>query len=383
MQPAVREAMFAYEEVLHGNASAIHAEGREAKQTLNMARQEIATLLGVRAEGVIFTGSGTESNNLAILGLLKDRYEAGTPYKEMEVVTLKTEHSSIIKPLAYLEKKGVKIHYLAVESSGLVSPKALAAVLSPRTVLVTITYVNSEVGTVQPLRRLARVIRKYEQEHGRKIIFHTDAAQAPLWEPLSLEQLDVDLMSLDARKFGGPKNVGLLVWQKGVKLAPLIYGGGQEGGLRPGTEDVGGALGAVIGLRLATVGQAERVARVRARRDYLLTELRKVQPDLLVNGSLETDERVANNLNISLPGVDTEYATVVFDTYGVAVGTKSACAGAGGGESTVVRALYDDPARACATLRITLGPETTTADCDYLVQVFKSQVLPLVEQKGE
>jgi len=379
MHSAVREAMFAYEEVLHGNASAIHTEGRKSKEVLRTVRQEVATLLGLKPDGVIFTSSGTESNNLAILGLLKARYEAGTPYEEMEVITLKTEHSSIIKPLAYLESFGVKTHYLPVEESGIVSDKTLKAALSKKTVLVTITYVNSEVGTVQPLRRLARVLRNYQQENNTRIIFHTDAAQAPFWQPVILSQLDVDLMSLDTRKFGGPKGLGILVWQKGVTIAPLMYGGGQESGLRPGTEDVSGALGAALALRLATEGREERVERVAKMRDYLLSELLAAKPDLLVNGSLKTEERVANNINISLPGIDTEYATVVFDTHGVAVGTKSACSGADGGESKVVKALYSDSLRACATLRITLGPETTKDECDRLVGVFREKVLTLHE----
>jgi cysteine desulfurase len=238
--------------------------------------------------------------------------------------------------------------------------------LSPKTVLVTVAYVNSEIGTIQDLGAIARVIKKHTHDTGATTLLHTDAAQAPLWLPCMLSQHGVDLLSLDAGKFCGPKGVGVLARVKGVELRTVAHGGGQEAGLRPGTEPVALVVGCATALVLAQTEWKARAEKVTAVRDYFITELIKAIPSAVINGPMGND-RVANNVNISIPGLDSEFAVISLDVAGIAASTKSACSSAGGGESVVVMATSNDKARASSTLRFTLGPDTTKEEIDRTV----------------
>jgi cysteine desulfurase len=353
-----------------GNPSAIHAEGRAQKAVVSEARESVARVLRVRPSGVVFTSGGTESNVLALVGYLKHLHQStGRTYTEMEVISTALEHPSLRNTLASLEARGVTVTTVPVTSEGLITPAALERVLSPRTVLCSFAYANSEIGTVQPVHALARVLRAYERAHSfNRIMLHLDAAQAPLWLPCDLPRLDVDLLTLDGGKCGGPLGSGLLAMRKDVAVLPILFGGGQEGGRRPGTENVVGIVGVSTALILAQKSWHERSEAVASVRDYGIRELATRLPTAVLNGPVGKN-RIANNINISLPGVDTEYAVIVLDSAGVAASTKSACAGAGGGESAVVMATTGDAARARSTLRLTLGPETTAADLTYVVTV--------------
>jgi cysteine desulfurase len=371
LHPEVRAAMEPFGETVFGNPSAIHTEGRAAKQALGEARHTVATLLGIRSEGVIFTAGGTESNVLAIAGYLQWLQQNGRSYADMEVITTPIEHPSVSETLAALTERGVVVREVAVDQGGKVVVSSLRELLSPRTVLCTMAYANSEIGTVQSVHTLARVLRAYGREQGgHSIALHIDAAQAPLWLPCDLPRLDADIVTIDAGKCGGPKGSGLVAMRKHIELSPVLYGGGQERGRRPGTENVAAAVGCAMALRLAQASWQKRAALVAKVRDEGIRILLGAIPGAVLNG-LSGSDRLANNINISLLGFDTEYAVVVLDTAGIAASTKSACAGAGGGESHVVRAITADTARSRSTLRFSLGPETTVADLERAAAVLR------------
>ena len=375
----VKEAMLPYLEDNFGNPSAIHAEGVLARSAIESARLKVARALGIKTSGVIFTGSGTESNNLAILGYLKALHEAGRAYKEMEVITTKIEHPSILALLPILEQKGVKIKFAPVDEFGRIELSTFLKLLSPQTVLICFAYANSEVGVIQPVSRLVRLVRKFEKEQGTEIIVHLDAAQAPLWLPCALEQLGVDMLSLDAGKCHGPKGVGILAVRKNLTLKPIMFGGGQEGGQRPGTENVLAIIGAAEAIELATKGCIDRSDCVREIRDKAVTLLALKLPEAIINGP-QGEDRLANNINLSLPGFDTEYAVIFLDSHGIACSTKSACAGAGSGISNVVKEMTSDYARAKSTIRLSLGDDTTTAEMIYVVSIlveYRNKMKPL------
>ncbi len=365
--PPVKKAMEPFLTGYFANPSAIHQEGVASKRALTQARQDIATILGVRPSGVTFTSGGTESNNLAILGLVNRLHgEDKIPYNEMEILTTRLEHPSIGAVFPLLQNLGVKINFIEVDGEGKITVPALNSSLTTKTVLVTFAYANSEIGVIQPVHRLVREIRRFEKKLQHKIIVHIDAAQAPLWLSCRLPDLGVDLMSLDVAKCGGPKGLGLLVRHGDISLSPLLYGGGQEAGLRPGTENVASIVGAATALVLAQKTYKTRAEKVMLVRDNFFKLLATELPEAVINGP-EDESRLVNNINFSLPGVDTEYAVVYLDKHGVAASTKSACAGAGGGESAVVSAISGDSKRAKSTLRLSLGTETSVADLKKVI----------------
>lgn len=347
---------------IYGNPSAIHDEGRQARAVLEEARLLVARVAGVRPSGVTFVSGGTEANALAIVGHLTARVAAGAAWSDLEVVSTPLEHPSVREALAHLARLGVTVRRCAVDVEGFITPAALQAELSPKTALITFAYVNSEIGTVQPVAQLVRTVRAFAREHGlSRVIMHLDAAQAPLWLPCQLPRLGVDMVSFDGGKCGGPKGSGAVVVHGVVPLSPVLWGGGQEQGLRPGTEHVAGVAGFAAAFNWAQAAVATRAPSVAAVRDAGITTLLAAVPGAVLNGPVG-EGRVANNINISIPGLDTEYAVVALNEAGVAASTKSACAGAGGGESAVVYAITGDVARARATLRLTLGPDSTVAD---------------------
>ena len=366
VHPSVIDAMAPFQSDVFGNLSAIHSEGVAAKAAVTAARANVARVLGVQPAGVTFTSGGTESNNLAIQGVVAALRRQGVAYTDMEIITTAIEHPATLRTVEYLAEEGVTVRYVLVNDVGRVELQELAKLLSPKTVLVTVAYVNSEIGTIQDLGAIARVIKKHNHDTGATTLLHTDAAQAPLWLPCMLSQHGVDLLSLDAGKFCGPKGVGVLARVKGVELRTVSHGGGQEAGLRPGTEPVALVVGLATALTLAQSEWKERAEKVSALRDYFITELTKAIPSLEVNGPSGND-RVANNVNISIPGLDSEFAVISLDVAGIAASTKSACSSAGGGESVVVMAISNNKARASSTLRFTLGSDTTKDEIDSTI----------------
>ncbi len=366
------------------NASAIHSEGVLARQAVEVARGRIAHTLQVRPEFVTFTSGGTESNNLAIIGTVEHLLTQGRSLGEMEVVTTNIEHPSVMNTMKALERRGVIVKYVGVDSEGFVKIEELQKLLSAKTVLFSVAYANSEIGVVQHVHAIKKTLDAAEKKFGTKILFHLDAAQAPLWLSCKFDTLNADLLALDVGKCNGPKGMGVLVHSRRATLAQALFGGGQESGLRPGTENVAGMVGASVALQEAQkdfITRSEKVIKVR---DSGIEHLLKEIPEAILNGPAGED-RLANNINISIPGLDTEFATIVLDKHGFAVSTKSACAGAGGGESVVVQAISSNPAlttstpeqaraRATSTLRLSLSPDTTLKNLKDLTKILKTHI---------
>lgn len=349
-----KKAMRPYLGSFFANPSAIHNEGQKARAAVNAARDAVARALHVRPEFITFTSGGTESNNLAIIGYVEFLHRQGRAYDSMEVLTTKIEHPSVTNAVSELERRGVKVVHIPVTETGAVSISELSKLISPVTVLCTIAYINSEIGTIQPLHALKKSLREGEKKFNTTIALHLDAAQAPFWVSCQFDSLGADLVSLDVGKCGGPKGIGILVRSRRVDVVPILFGGNQEDGLRPGTENVMGIVGGAAAVAAAQSAHkllSKKVSDVRDAGIKILTAIEGVT----LNGAVG-DERVANNINISINGIDTEFLAVVLDKHGFAVSTKSACSGAGGGASTVVLETTKDATRAKSTLRLTLGP---------------------------
>ena len=270
----VRAVMEPYYAERFGNPGAIHEEGRRGRAAVEAARGRIATLLRVRPEEITFTSGGTEANNLAIFGVVSARARseaarAGTGLGDIHIITTAIEHSSVLTPLTQLQEQGIRVSFAPVDADGLIILAECKKLLSPETTLVTFAYVNSEIGVVQDVRRLVRLVRDYEREYDTQIAVHLDAAQAPLWLPCAMDSLGVDLMTLDAGKCYGPKGIGVLAHRRRVPLSAQTCGGGQEDGLRSGTENVPLIVGCAEALRIAQEGYAPRAHPVGAARLFV------------------------------------------------------------------------------------------------------------------
>lgn len=363
---------------LYGNPGGLHKEAVAAKAALDDARKRIARTLECNADELVFTGSGTEANNLALMGLLpKLVREQG----EVNVITTSIEHSSILEPLHALEHEGLYVTALGVNEEGRINMEELAGAINDETVLVTIQLINSEIGTIQDIREVSKLLKK----QGRKIYLHCDASQAPLWQNITVERLGVDLMTIDGQKVMGPKGVGALYIRKGTPVESVIYGGGQEHGLRAGTENVPLVGSFAVALEDAQKGAADNTKRTSEVRDYLWQQIQKAIPDARLNGAsidkqgetlLKVSKvspcfRVANNLNISVPGLDAEMGVIAMDALGVAVSTRSACDIGDEEPSHVIRAIGTPAELQKTAIRITLMPAATKSDADKIVKVLK------------
>ncbi|QQR65369.1 cysteine desulfurase [Candidatus Kaiserbacteria bacterium] len=362
------------------NPSALYAEGVAVREVIENSRERLARVLCVRPGDVTFTSGGTEANNLALIGAVGAQHKKGRAYTDIEIIATRIEHPSIMETLAYLAKRGVVVTYVPVDNEGLVDIQVLETLLNTKTVLVTFAYVNSEVGVIQEVKKITRMVRKWNEAHSEHVLVHTDASQAPLWLPCALDMLGVDMMTLDAGKCYGPKGVGVLVHRQWVEIVPVVFGGGQEAGLRSGTESVPLIVGCVTALLRAQKEWQSRSTTVALLRDRFITLLSTI-PGIVLNGSATL--RVANNVNISIPGLDTEYAVIWLDAKGIAASTKSACGAQGSTGSYVVREMTHDEARATATLRFTLGEETTETDIVTATTVLASFAVRMHEDSRE
>lgn len=344
---------------LFGNPGALHAEGVKARARLEEARREAAEAIGAHADEIVFTGSGTESNNLAIFGVVGTPFSHSQGCENVHIITTTIEHPSVLEPIRALEGCGARVTYLSVDGEGRISLPDVKAALTDETRLVTIGMINSEIGTIQDIRGIAKIIRDRKKEGMPVPLFHVDAAQAPLWLKLNVEQLHPDLLTLDAQKMHGPKGAGLLYVRRGVTLRPHTLGGGQERGLRSGTESVSLAVGLARALSLAQKECEVNTTRVSMVRDALLATIEKLLPDIRLTGSRE--HRVANNLNVSVPGLIGERAVLALSAWGVAASTRSACAAKDEELSHVIRTVADTE-RARTAVRFTLLPTASASD---------------------
>ncbi len=332
--PRVLAAMEPFFAAQYGNPSAIHKEGVLARRSVDDARFRIATLLGAHADEIIFTGSATESANLAIIGTVR-AWQQTHPDKIAHIIVSAIEHDAVLEPARMLEREGVRVSYLPVDGEGVVVVSALKEMITLETVLVSVMYANNEIGTIQPIREIAKTLRKWKKEHrgvvrtekhkadDRLPLFHTDACQAANYCDMRIPSLGVDLLTLNASKIYGPKGIGLLFAARGTPLLPMIVGGAQERGRRAGTENVAAIVGFAEALAITREISKEESARLVVIRDHMINELRMLTPEIIINGSVT--ERLPNNVNFTVPDVDHEFLSLALDAAGFAVATKSAC----------------------------------------------------------
>jgi cysteine desulfurase len=347
-----------------GNPSSIHSLGVSAKVAIEKARNIVADFLHAHSREIIFTSGGTEANNLAIFGIVRKAKETK---KKIHLITTEIEHSSVLECFAELEKQGCAIDYLKVDEFGLIKPKDLRELIRPETVLVSVGYANSEIGIIQPIKEIMKEIRHARKELGRERTdypyAHIDASQAAQYLNMNVEELGVDCMTLDAQKLYGPKGIGALYVRDSVAISPIILGGGQEGGMRSGTENVPLIVGFGKALEIVQAEKERESARLEKIRDEFFDEVKKFVPTAIING--DTKNRLPNNINISIPGEDGELLVLRLDERGIITSSASACA-SGDEESHTVRKIAEKSAapqeitdaRVASTLRITLGRET-------------------------
>jgi len=339
-----------------GNPSSTHYFGREAKKGVEEARGAVANLIKAKAEEIIFTSGGTEADNLALFGAARAYRQKGN-----HIITSAIEHHAVLDSAKALAAEGFKVTFLPVTSDGLIKVEDVEAAITPQTILISVMHVNNEIGTIQPIKEIGALARK------RGIVFHTDAVQSAGKLPLDVNELQVDLLSLSAHKIYGPKGTGALFIRQGINLKPLIYGGGQEKGIRPGTENVAGIVGLGKAALLAAEEMEEETRRLAILRDKLKEGLLERIPGIKINGSLS--RRVCNNLNLSVLGVEGEALLLNLDLKGIAASSGSACTSGSTEPSHVLLALGLKPREADGSIRLSLGKWTTEEEIDYVLDV--------------
>lgn len=375
IDPVVFKKMVKVYDQIFGNASSIYHSGRHAKNELEKSRKIISGILNCTPAEIIFTGSGTEADNLAILGMSRASRGFG---KHIIVSTI--EHPAVLRACEYLEKKeGFSITRIGVSKKGIIDVKSIVKALRRDTTLVSVMYVNNEIGTIQPIAEIAKEIHKFRLKHNRKNrvafpVFHTDACQAAGALEINIQKLGVDLMTLSGSKIYGPKGVGCLYVKRGVKIEPVMLGGLQEMGLRAGTENVPLAAGFAAALKIADqkmVAENNRLTKMKAR---ILDVVLKIIPGSRLNG--DERKRLASNINLSFDGIDSEMLMLELDKKGIEASTGSACETGGGTLSHVLKAIGLNRKSASTAIRISLGRLISKKDSDYLLKI-----LPRVVEK--
>lgn len=363
MDPRVFEAMRPYFSVVAANPSSFHTPGLRAKEAVMDARSSIAKLLNARDEEIIFTSGGTESDNMAVVGIPRANADKGR-----HVITTSVEHPAVLEPLLRLQKKGeIELTVLAVDAFGMVDPAEVVKALRPDTVLVSVMFANNEIGTIEPIAEIGREILKWRKEHKTVLpYFHTDACQAAGACDLDVEKLHVDAMTVNGSKIYGPKGVGLLYLRRGVKLEPLVVGGGQERNLRSGTENVPGIVGLAAALSFAQSEKDAENARLTVLRDRLIDGFLAI-PKTRLNG--HRTARLPNNVNVSFIDIEGEAAVLYLDAEGIFASTGSACASASLDPSHVILATGLSYEGAHGSMRFTLGKATTADDIERVIAV--------------
>jgi cysteine desulfurase len=354
VRPEVLEAMLPYFNTEFGNPSSVYSWGRSARKALDSARDLVAELLGASASEIVFTAGGSEGANMAVKGVAWADQGRGK-----HIITSAIEHHAVLDTVLWLEKQGFEVTVLPVDEFGSVSPAQVREALRPDTILVSIMHANNEVGTIQPISEIGAIVR----EHGAK--FHTDAVQTAGVLELDVQALNVDLLSISAHKFYGPKGVGALYVRKGVRLHPLVHGGAQEKRRRAGTENTAGIVGMAKALELAQAERVDENARLTKMRDRLIQGLQKI-PHTRVNGSLE--QRLPNNVNVCFEFIEGESMLLNLDLRGIAASSGSACTSGSLDPSHVLLAMGLSHEIAHGSLRLTLGRDNTEADVDVVLQ---------------
>lgn len=375
------EAMLPYYKDIYGNASSkFYKVGRDAEQALYKMRESIAKNIGAKnVNEIYFTASGCEADNWAVKGIASANRGKGN-----HIITTKIEHHAILNACEYLEKHGFNVTYLDVDEYGLVSPEAVEAAITEETVLISVMTANNEIGTIEPIKEIAQIAREH------KIIFHTDAVQAIGHMPINVQDMGVDMLSLSAHKFHGPKGVGVLYIRNGVRIDNLIHGGGQERGKRAATENLAGIAGLDKALEIAVTDLEKNTVHMKKMRDRLIEGIRKNIPYCRLNGP-EDERRLCNNVNFSFKYVEGESILMMLDMKNIAASSGSACASGSLDPSHVLLAIGLPHEIAHGSLRLSVGEDTTEEEVDYVIEALPPiikrlrEISPLYEgvEKGD
>ena len=364
VDPRVLAAMLPYFSDLFGNPSSMHQLGRASHAAVTNARATIAQCINAQPNEILFTSGGTEADNFAIAGIAR-AYQ----HKGKHVIVSSIEHKAVLDSCKRLEHEGFNVTYLPVDQQGIVSVEELARAIRPDTTLVSIMYANNEVGSIQPIQEVSRVLRTSTVANP---IFHCDASQAAGSLPIDVQDLGVDAMTISSSKIYGPKGTGCLFVRSTVRIEPLIVGGGQERGLRSGTENVASIVGFATALEISEQMRQTENPRLTELRDYFLELLTSEVNDVTVNGS--TEYRLPNNVNVSIQGVEGESLLLLLDHYGVYCSTGSACSSADLNPSHVLVNIGIPLELAHCSVRFTLGRKTTKSDIDTAVEAIEKSV---------
>jgi cysteine desulfurase len=380
VEPEVLGAMLPYFSAEFGNAASIHTPGQSARAAVETAREQVAALIGARAQEIVFTSGGTESDNHAIFGVVAQPVlpALSLPNGAMRgqetgkhIITTAIEHEAVLNACQALEGEGVAVTYLPVDRNGLIDIERLRAAIRPQTVLITVMHANNELGTVQSLEGIGCIAKE------RDIYFHTDAVQSAGKLPIDVNSLQVDLLSLSGHKFYAPKGIGALYIRTGTRLRQLLYGGHHQRGFRPGTENVAGIAGLGKAAEIARKSLAAETQRISALRDELQQGLLQRVPRSRVNGGVAP--RTPNTTNLVFPGIEGEALLIALDLKGLACSTGAACSSGAVEPSHVLTAIGLPPEEARASLRFSLGRHTTKKDIEFALQVVPAAVEQLRE----
>lgn len=352
--------------VSSANSSALHKEGVALKRILSDARKVVAQTLGAQSEEVIFTSGATESDNLAIRGFLQNQMSIGISPKQIAVYVSPFEHSAVKETIKNIDSQ-IRVCELVGED-GYLLPLSINIPEEIKVVLVSVIYVQNEIGTVQPIKEIAKRIRKLRKEYPEKtIVLHVDATQAPLFYDLNVARLGVDMMTLGATKLYCHKGVGILYKKRAIKISPIMYGGGQEMGLRPGTETVGLIHEFSYSLKYAQENRETEFARMKILQEYFEKKLKENFPQVRITGS---EDRAPHITHVVIPNIDSELLVIELDARGIAVSSKSACKNDNDDKSELLSLLY--PHEKVGAIRISFGRKTTKRDLDKAIKAIKS-----------
>ena len=366
VHPEVVKEMMPYFDVQYGNPSSIHQFGRKAKNAIQKARKQVAALIGAEPDEILFTSGGTESNNTILYGIPKLQ---GSHLDQNHIITSSIEHEAILQPCKEFENIGIKITYLPVDEHGIVNPDDITNSINPHTVLVSIMCANNEVGTIQPIKEISKICNKYQ------IPLHTDAVQAVGKVPINVKELGVDALSISSHKINGPKGVGALFIKKGLTIAPEILGGGQENGMRSGTENVASIVGFGKACEIAKERLNDNISHFQTLHSSILSSVVKEIPHVKLNGHPE--KRIFNNIHLTFLGVNGEDLIIKLDEHGIAASTGSACSVHTQKASHVLKAMGFNHEQITGSLRISFGYMNTLNEVNQTVEVLKKVVSEL------
>ena len=366
VHPEVVKEMMPYFDSQYGNPSSIHQFGRKAKSAIQKARKQVAALIGAEPDEITFTSGGTESNNAIFYGCPKFQ---GNKFELNHIITSSIEHDAVLEPLKEFEENGVQVTYLPVDEHGLVSTDDITKSINEQTTIVSIMFANNEVGTIQPIKEISKICNKYQ------IPLHTDAVQAVGKIPINVKDLGVDALSISSHKINGPKGVGALFIKKGFTVAAHIVGGGQENGMRSGTENVASIVGFGKACEIAKERLKENISHFQTLHSLILSKIVKEIPHVKLNGHPE--KRIFNNIHLTFMGVNGEDLIIKLDEHGIAASTGSACSVHTQKASHVLKAMGFNHEQITGSLRISFGYMNTLDEINQTVEVLKKVVAEL------